>query len=245
MRQRGAAIIDKQDKNEVRDYLLGRLAGADEDEFEMRLLTDAAFGEEFDTVVDEITDEYLQNELSDEERERVQEYFLSSTERQRKLEFASELLRQAEAERREARPGVMEQIVAFFRQPGFALTVAGVIIVAGIIYYVVWRDNSRNYLALNLTISAADRADGVEPVKVKLAPNAGLRITLAIPENARGGKDYVAKLVGGSELTIDQRTAQVVMVTIPPGSLSPGTYAIQLFKDKERIPGSYFFAIEP
>src|ERR1044072_4280612 len=98
-------------------------------------MTDAAFGEEFDTVVDEITDEYLQNDLPDEERERVQQYFLSSTEGQRKLEFASELLRRAEAERgkKESKPGVMEQIAAFFRQPSFALTVAGLIVVAGII----------------------------------------------------------------------------------------------------------------
>ena len=209
------------------------------------MLTDPAFGEEFDTVVDEITDEYLRNELSDEERAQVQEYFLRSTERQRKLEFASELLGSAEAERREERPGVMEQIFAFFKQPGFALTAAGVIIVAGIIYFVVWRDNSRNYLALNLTISTADRADGVEAVKVKLAANTGLRITLTIPENARGGKEYVARLVGGSELKIEQRTEQALTVTIPAGSLSPGAYAIQLFKDKERIPGSYFFAVEP
>jgi len=188
----------------------------------------------------------LNNELPDEERERVQQYFLSTTERQSKLEFATELLRRAEAERgkKETKPSVLEQIVAFWRQPGFALTVAGVIIVAGILYFVVWRDNTRNYLALNLTINTAERADGAAAARVKLPPNTGLKVTLTIPESARGGKDYVAKLVGGSDLKIEQRTEQTVTVTIPAGSLSPGTYAIQLFKDKERILGSYFFAIE-
>ena len=212
----------------------------------MRLLSDAAFGEEFDTVVDEITDEYLQNDLPDEERERVQQYFLNSAERHGKLEFAAELLRRAEAERgnRESKPGVWEQIVAFWRRPAFALTVAGLLVVAGIIYFVVRRDNSTNYLALNLTISTADRAEGAVPAKVKLPANTGLRITLTIPENARGAKDYDARLVGGNELKIDERTEQTVTVTIPSGSLSPGTYAIQLFKDKQRIPGSYFFAVE-
>ena len=212
----------------------------------MRLLTDPAFGEEFDTVVDEITDEYLQNDLPEEDRERVQ-YFLSSAERQSKLEFAGELLRRAEAERgkkEEVKPGVLEQIAAFFRQPSVALTMAGLLVVAGLIYFVVSRGDSTKYLAMNLAISTADRAEGAEAMKVKLPANTGLRITLTIPENARGAQDYEARLVGGSELKVDERTQQTVTVTIPAGSLSPGAYAIQLFKDKQRIPGSYFFAVE-
>ena len=212
----------------------------------MRLLTDPSFGEEFDTVVDEITDEYLQNDLPDEERERVQTYFLSSAERQSKMEFAAELLRRAEAERgkKESKPGVLEQIAAFFRQPSFSLTIAGLLVVAGLIYFIVLKGDSTKYLAMNLAISTADRAEGAEAAKVKLPANTGLRITLAIPENARGGTDYVARLVGGSDLKIEQRTPQTVTVTIPAGSLRSGTYAIQLFKDKQRVPGSYFFAVE-
>src|SRR5262249_44671068 len=148
-----------------------------------------------------ITDAFLQNELSDEERERVQQYFLSSDERQSKLEFAAELLRRAEAERgkKESKPSVFEQIIAFCRQPAFALT-ATVIIVAGIGYFVLLRDKTANYLALNLAISTADRADSVDRPTVKLPANAGLKVTLTIPENARGAHDYVAKLAGGSEL---------------------------------------------
>jgi len=219
----------------------------------LRLLSDPGFGEEFDTVVDEITDEYLSHELPDEERERVQQYFLNSTERQSKLEFAAELLRRAQAERKPeeqaARPSLMEQIVAFWKRPSFALTVATLVIIAGIVYLVVWRDNSTNYLALNLAISTADRANGATPAAVKLPPNTGLKVTLTIPESARGAKDYVAKLAGGSALKTDQRSEQTITVIVPAGSLTPGNYAIQLFKVKaddttERIPGSYFFAVE-
>ena len=50
----------------------------------MQLLSDPAFGEEFDTIVDEITDEYLKNELPDDERERVEKHFLRTAERQNK-----------------------------------------------------------------------------------------------------------------------------------------------------------------
>src|SRR6185295_10941700 len=122
MGREGAAIEVKSDKNEVREYLLGQLPEADEERFELRLLSDPALAEEFDIAVDEITDEYLQNELPRNERKRVEKYFLSSTERQNKLTFASELLQRAESGRgkKVARPGALEQIMAFWRQPSLA-----------------------------------------------------------------------------------------------------------------------------
>ena len=215
------------------------------------MLSDPELGEEFDTIVDEITDEYLQKELPDDERERVEKYFLSSTERQNKLEFAAELLRRAELRRddKETRPSVLEQITAFFRQPSFApiATLAVVVIVAGLLFFQL--RPTANDQALSLTINDAERAEGVPPEHVKLPPNTGLKITLKIPESARGADDYKAKLVRGSDLEIEQRTAEAVTVIIPPGSLTPNTYAIQLSKVKpdkslDRSPGSYYFAVE-
>ena len=216
---------------------------------ELRLLSDPEFAEEFDIVVDEITDEYVQNELSGDERERVRKYFLSSTERQNKLEFAAELLGRAKSSR-VTRPGVWEQIAAFWRQPSFAqvaLTATAVIIIAGIAIYFATRPAT--YLTLNLTISTAERAEGAVPQRVNLPPNAGVKLVLTIPESARGANRYAAKLVGGSELKIEGQTPDTVTVTVPPGSITPGTYAIQLSKIKsdnttERIPGSYYFAVE-
>lgn len=243
-------IIANGDKTEVREYLLGRLPEAHEEEFELRLMSDPAFGEEFDTVVDEITDEYLKNELSGDERERIQKYFFSSAERKKKLEFAAELLDRAK--KKESRPSFVEQIAAFFRQQSLApvgLAAVAVVIVAGIFIY-NWTRPAATYLALNLAISTAERANGAAAQAVKLPSNTGLKITLTIPENARGAKGYVARLAGGNtDLPIDQGTEQTITVVIPPGSLTPGTYAIQLSKIKsdnttERIPGSYYFAVE-
>ena len=250
-RRIGAAIIVKSDKTQIKDYLLGRLPEADEADFELRLLSDPSLGEEFDTLVDEITDEYLQGELPDDERQRVQQYFLSSPERQKKLEFATELLRRAGArENKETRPSFLERIAAFWRQQSFAqaaTTVAAVIIVVGIIF-VLTRDNSQ-YLALNLAISTAERAEGPATERVKLPSNTGLKIVLTIPESARGAKDYRAQLASGTDLEIIDRTDQTVTVKVPAKLLRPGPYAIQLSKIKpdntpERITGSYYFAIE-
>ena len=115
----------------MRRYLLGELGGAEEENFELRLLTDPAFGEEFDTVVDEIMDEYVHDELQGDQRQRVEQYFLTTTERQHKLEFASELLRRAEVQRGpvekitvpavlETKPGLLDKIRAFFAKQSFA-----------------------------------------------------------------------------------------------------------------------------
>ena len=52
----GVATITKDQENEIRRYLFGQLPEADEESLELRLLTDPAFVEEFDTIVDEVTE---------------------------------------------------------------------------------------------------------------------------------------------------------------------------------------------
>src|SRR5215211_5138670 len=94
-----SGIIVKNVQKEVRRYLLGQLEEAEQERIELRLLTDSSFAEEFDTVVDELTDQYVTNELMDDERKRVEKYFLNTPERQQKLEFATELITRASAER--------------------------------------------------------------------------------------------------------------------------------------------------
>src|SRR2546423_15003943 len=95
---RGGVInIDRNEKNDVRRYLLGQLGEADEERLELQLLTDPAFGQEFDTIVDEITDQYVSGEFQGEECERVQQYFLKSPERRAKAQFAAVLIDRAAA----------------------------------------------------------------------------------------------------------------------------------------------------
>jgi len=242
--------------------LLGRLPEADEEQFELRLLSDPAFGEEFDTIVDEITDDYLDNQLPDDERERVKKYFLSTAERQSKLEFAGELLRRAESNRgnkkvpeKDSHPTFFEQVAASLRRPYFAQAALALvlIVVAGLTYSLVTTDRSQKYLPLDITASSSNRAEGPAPATVKLPPGDGLKINLTIPEDARGAKDYEVTLLGeyvNKTLTIDQRTEQTLTVTVSSEALTPrGSYAIQLTKTrpdgtKERVPDSYLLRVE-
>jgi len=246
----------------VRRYLLGELSEADEEGFELRLLTDPAFGEEFDTVVDEVIDQYIQNDLQDDERKRVEQYFLSTTERQQKLEFASELLRRAQAERGseqltvpevvETPPGLLEKIRAFLAPRSFAplaASLAILVVVASVGFYLL---RPGSYTSLDLAMSSSNRADSTFPARVKL-PGAGIHINLAIPESAKGAPDYRVKLINGDavekDLAVEQRNEQTIKVTAPASSVTRGRNLIQLWKVKpdgsvDRVQGSYLFDVE-
>ena len=71
--------------------MLQGLSEADAEQVELRLLSDPEFGEEFDVMVDTIVDQYLDDELSPEERERAEQYFFKSESRREKLKFAAAL----------------------------------------------------------------------------------------------------------------------------------------------------------
>lgn len=252
----------------MRRYLLGQLEEADQERIELRLLTDPSFGEEFDTVVDELTDQYVRKELTDDELKRAEKHFLNSPERQQKLEFATELLSHADSERGElsqmasvrpivapTTPSLLDQIRAFWRRPSYshlALSAAVLLVVAGLVFFLLSFGNSSQYMSVDLALNSSDRSASAAPAPVKLA-GAGLKVNLTIPDQAKEAKDYRLKLVDQNgverDLTIDERTDQMIAVTIPAGWLSSGSYVIQLSMVKpdgseERVRGSYNFVVE-
>lgn len=76
---------------QIRMYLLGRLDQAKRAEIEESLLTDEAFYEELLIAEDELTDQYLAKELSDDDLRSFETHFLSAPERRHKLRFARSL----------------------------------------------------------------------------------------------------------------------------------------------------------
>jgi methionine-rich copper-binding protein CopC len=257
----GVATITKDHENEIRRYLFGQLPPADEENLELRLLTDPAFVEEFDTVVDEVTDQYVRDELEGSERKGFEKRFLTTAQGQQKVRFTSELLERAAAERGPAvvkpvpEPGFFERVRAFWQVHSLRVvgTAAAVVIIAvGVV--LIWPSGSTNYAMLSLSISTANRGEGPAPAKVRLeSGTAGVEVNLAIPEQAKGAKDYRVKLVSADlsehDLKIDKRDDQTVTVKIPASDLPRGNYAIQMFSiasdgSEQRIRGSYFFNVE-
>ena len=252
----------------MRRYLLGQLEEAEQERLELQLLTDSSFGEEFDTVVDELTDQYVRNELTDDERKRAEKYFLNTPVRQQKLEFAKELLSHADAElgqgaqmatvrpiAQPASPSFLDQIRAFWRRPSLAhgaLAAAVLLVVAGLVFFFLSFGNSSEYMAVNVPLSNSDRAASVAPVSAQVA-GAGLELNLPIPDQAKDAKDFRLKLSDENEverdLTIAERTDQTITVRIPAAWLKRGSYVIRLWMVKpdgsdERVRGSYNFVVE-
>ncbi|HEX8922038.1 MAG TPA: tetratricopeptide repeat protein, partial [Pyrinomonadaceae bacterium] len=81
--------LDSTDRQEIKLYLLGRLEPEDRAQrIEERILTEQDYYEELLVIEDEVIDQYLSNELSSDEREAFEQYFLRTPERARKLRFA-------------------------------------------------------------------------------------------------------------------------------------------------------------
>jgi len=81
----------------------------------VRLLSEPAYAEEFDVVVDEITDEYVSGAFQGEERKHLEEYFFKSAARRDKLKFAFALQRARAAQRLE-NPGGREEAAGVILQ---------------------------------------------------------------------------------------------------------------------------------
>jgi hypothetical protein len=84
----GATAIIAEQAQQLRAYLLQTLAEPEATELELRLLSDSQFGGTFDSMVDVIIDQYLDDELSPDDRDRAERYFFKSSIRREELNFA-------------------------------------------------------------------------------------------------------------------------------------------------------------
>ena len=222
----------------------------------MRLLTDAAFIEEFDIVVDEISAAYVAGQFTGEEKEQVESYFLRSPERQRKVKFMSEMLHQVSVEQpdrvaevprvvvadgpdviAETKPSLWDRMRSFFGGQPLVATAAAfatLVLVASVgIWFLMNPSSSPTYATLELNLSIASRNSGSAITKVTLKPNIDeLRIKLNLPNRVPPARSYSADLRGENislpRLPIAEQNAQSLTVVIPADELTRGTYAIEL-----------------
>jgi methionine-rich copper-binding protein CopC len=259
---------------EVRQYLLGHLSEEIHQQFEERLLVEDSFLEELLVAEEELIDDYLKGDLSDDDRLSFEQHFLSSSERHQNLRFAMALsqytansMEQAESEFAKAKapastfnPTWTERLRAFWSNQGWALraamSFAVIAILAGALWLSLFRASSpRTFTPLTLTASVKDnRAEGPQVKKVPLPLKAdALKISLILPEGLTPATSYRAELMNGEgetqPLEIAGQDAQSVSVVIPATQLSRGQYALKLFMTKadgteQRINGNYYFTVE-
>jgi hypothetical protein len=75
----------------IRRYLLAAVSEEEREQVETRIMTDDAYYHMVDLIEDELTDQYLDNDLSVADRRHFEESFLCASERQQKLRFAKAL----------------------------------------------------------------------------------------------------------------------------------------------------------
>ena len=241
------------------------MTDADEERLELRLLTEPSFGNEFDIVVDEITDDYIAGDFQGDEKRRVEEYFLKARQRQEKVQFTRELLQQAGSQRAELadKPSrlsiLLERFRSLFQGPvsmfRLATTLATALIITGAVMVLrSGKPTAPVYTAADLQISRAERSEGAAETPVKLSSGTTeVRMRLALPEPQPTAETYHARLAGGTgaatTLPVLEKTPNSVTVIARAAELPPGSYAIQLWAvnadgAEQRIRGSYLFRIE-
>src|SRR5438477_2742947 len=127
----------------IKKYLLGQLAGADLAEIERRLLTDDEFYEEVQVMEDELVDEYINAELSPDERRLFEKNFLADPESRNKLRLGRALdrhlsvrpLQFGESSKGFALPWAAKVFSSPLRIAAFALIIAAVVFGAWRIFF--------------------------------------------------------------------------------------------------------------
>jgi hypothetical protein len=210
----------------MKRYLLGQLTGPAEENFELRLLGDSAFQEEFDIAVDEIASLYVSGQFTGEEKRQVEEHFLKSPERENKVKFIREMLQQAALPRGDAaapdmpaeqvtdntpagavereaaappKPTLFERLRSWWGDQPVSLRAATAFATVIVVVGLAFllRPGETNFQTVELAMTNSDRSAGTQIARVKL--NSGtdaLRLKLNLPADAPLAKTFRVKLRG-------------------------------------------------
>lgn len=262
------------DDNEIRRFLLGGLDEEARQGIERRLLADEDFYEELLFVEEELTDQYLNEELSADERRDFEGHFLSTPERRRKLSFAKSLGRYVAENSKDARAEVSEartrltaaelintptlggRVLAFLtghaRAVRAGVAFATLVLIAGAVW-LARAPSPQTFVTINLSPAAVTRGEGDPATPVKLTPDAdALRILLTLPgpsQSSRFRVELEDEGGVGERFEAERQDAQTVSVTIPASRLRRGRYALKLFETvadgaERRVSGNYLFNVE-
>lgn len=246
-------------KEGIRRYLLGQLPDGAREEIERDLMAKEEVFAELLIIEDELTDEYISESLSPDERANFETHFLAAPERQDNLLFARALNRYVTTHPSEhgdiARSPVPEPLAGQTRLVRWAAVVVLLAILAGALWFFFPRQpSSRTFAALTLAASPNTRDEGVQAPKVKLPlGNETLRIFLRLPNPPPMAVGYRVQLLDDNgefrSPGITRQDAQSVVLEIPGTQLRRGQYALNLFAIKadgteQRIAGSYYFTVE-
>jgi len=130
-----------EQKDILRRYLLHSLGEAEQEQLELRLLTDKQFGRLIAIAQDDLVDDFVAARLSEEEVDRFQEYYMTTPERRQKLRFATVLDRYVSEDRPTEEVDVSGKLRLLFRSRTLktAFSAAGILLIFGVALFVMFR----------------------------------------------------------------------------------------------------------
>lgn len=249
--------LNTNDRDRLREYLLGQLSDDEQQEIEQRLMVEDDLFEEFEISKGELVEEYCAGDLEQKEQEWFEHNYLASAEGSVRYRFAlalDSLPRPAVASEPE-NANWRERLQNFFkRQPWTIATIASataaVVIVGTVFLSRVGPPQTDIYLTLSHSVP--NREEGTLPQKITLPSNTrDLKVKLLLPHRAEPGVRYRVVLddqTNETAVKITEQSGDSVTVAIPRVQLPPGEYALDLYIIKpdgteQLMPGSYFFNV--
>jgi len=248
-------------------YLLDELPQDEAEQFEEQCFSQLEWPEvELEGAEEDLIQAYVKEELSPERRRRFEENYLRTEARRERVLLARSFLQVVCSSSQPVptpAPAWTQMVIGFLKSLVFAprpavVRVATVVVTLGLAAALLWlpfrTTPPRTFAQLNLAISYDTRAGGsqVQSITLPLAEDA-LRISLPLPQPAPQGATYrvqwedIRSPIGN--LDIEKQDGNSVSVIIPANKLSPGQYALKLFRNnpdgtEEAVQGSYLFNVD-
>jgi len=162
----------------LREFLLGKLADADRERMEGLFLTDSATRERVLVLEQDLIDDYLEDSLSQEDKERFLSRYAQTDEQRRKLRITGAIKDWAVREARAPHPAaptlsVWSRIWTWLRlKPRFVVPIAITIVIA-IILAIVWlnsREEQRKHLAIEQELAQLNSPASLREVPPQITP---------------------------------------------------------------------------
>ena len=235
--------LPSADESLLRRYLLGTVTDAARQDLETRLFSDdRIFWERISIAEDELVSDYVQNALSQEERQDFEKHFLCTDERRSKVEFASALHAHARATThsvRQEQPAQRESRWAWLRRPllspAWAAAAAALLLVVVQVSRIQPRiPDAPDVVAITVPAQRT-RAAGSELARIRLTPNSRIVELQLDPESSQFAA-YRASvyqvdddaLLADMKVTPASTAGKPVMLTLPAALLAGGDYYVRL-----------------
>lgn len=256
------------ESNKIKKYFLGLMPETDIEEIDLQILSDKDMEDKLLEAENELIEDYLDGNLSNEEMKAFNENYLISDERRKRVEFVKLMQKYAEKKSTETETNLsfFEQVKAFFTLRPLTLAFASIalILALGIAWQIIFNSNKnvteteivalnkqdlsnldefKNYKNLSL-ISGNLRSSGNANLLKEQDLTDRILLRLALP-NQSANKDFAVKISKNGEIkqTFTQRTyGQEVRLFIPKSTLTKGEYQITLEKEGEKY--NYYFVVE-